>query len=64
MPLFPIFLVVKNKHEENVGKLWIEVPVAVFVFIRKKHVSGNLGIIYLVRTQNFPKNEYFLAPDT
>ena len=23
-----------------------------------------LGVIHLVRTQNFPKNQYFLPPDT
>ena len=24
----------------------------------------NLGIIHLVRTQNFPKNDYFVPPNT
>ena len=29
-----------------------------------KHNETQLGIIYVVRTQNFPKNQHFLPLDT
>ena len=28
----------------------------------KKHNETQLGIIYVVRTQNFPKNQHFVTP--
>ena len=62
MPL--VSFVIPRKHQKTVGFLMFSGGTERDQERIKGRVLLTYGIIYLLRSQNFPKNQHFLPPDT